>query len=82
MIRKLRPSLHHKNVSSRMIFLIEIIPINEESSKNVLNKFCESKGIARIYGVPYSPQHQSAVKVFSWTAQNYLPHQKITKGKI
>ena len=49
--------------------------------KNVLDKFCESKGIARIYKVPYSPQHQRAVKVFSRAAQNSLPHQKITKGK-
>ena len=38
-----------------MMFLIDIRPINEDSSKTMfLKKFCESKEIARIYEVHYS----------------------------
>ena len=47
---------------------------------NVLENFCESKGIARIYEVPYNPRHQVSEEVSNKTAS--LPQQKTTKGKI
>ena len=51
-----------------------------EFKNDILEKFCESKGIDRIYGVPYNPQHQGAVEAFNNTVQNFLTptkdHQK------
>ena len=38
-----------------------------EFKNDILEKFCESKCIARIYGVLYNPQHQGAVKAFNRT---------------
>ena len=35
---------------------IDICPINEDSLKQCSRNFCESKGIARIYGVYINPQ--------------------------
>ena len=46
---------------------------------NVLESFSESKGIARTYGVPYSPQHQVAEEASNRTVS--LPQQKSTKRK-
>ena len=54
-----------KNVSSNIIFLISIRLINEESSKQCSENLCESKRIARIYGVYYNPLHQGTEKVFN-----------------
>ena len=51
-----------------------------ESKNSVLENFCESKGIARIYEVPYDPQHQVSEEVSNRTVS--LPQQKITKRKI
>ena len=65
-----------KNASPRIIFLIDFRLITEESSKKILEKFCESKGIARIYGVPYNPQHQGSVEAFNRTVQNFLTSAK------
>ena len=36
------------------------------------NLFCESNGIARIYGIHYTRQLQGAVKVFNKIVQNFL----------
>ena len=47
-----------------------------EFKKNILEKFCESKGIARIYRVSYNPQHQGAVEAFNRTVQNFLTSAK------
>ena len=47
-----------------------------EFKNNILEKICESKGIARIYGVPYNPQHQGAVEAFNRTVQNFLTSAK------
>ena len=46
---------------------------------NVLDKFCELKGITRTYGKPYNPQHQGAVKVFNRTVKISLSQQKPQK---
>ena len=51
-----------------------------ESKNNLLEYFSESKGIAKIYGVPYNPQHQGAEEVSNRTVS--LPLQKTTKRKI
>ena len=52
-----------------------------EFQNNILEIFYESKEIARIYGVPYNPQHQWAVRVFNRTVQNFYilskDHKKI-----
>ena len=47
-----------------------------EFKNDILEKFCESKGIAWIYGVPYNPQHQGAVEAFNKTVQNFLTSAK------
>ena len=48
--------------------------------KNVLENFCESKGIGRTNGVPYNPHHQVSEEVSNRAVS--LPQQKTTKRKI
>ena len=48
-----------------------------ESKNNILENFCESTGITRINGVPYSPQHQVSEEVSDRTVS--LPQQKTKK---
>ena len=51
-----------------------------ESKNIVLENICEFKAIARIYGVPYDPQHQVSEEVSNRIVS--LPQQKTTKRKI
>ena len=53
-----------------IIFLVEIKQINKIVFKNnFLDRFCESKRIAKIYGAYYNPRHQGAVEAFNKTVQ-------------
>ena len=47
-----------------------------EFKNDILEEICESKGIARIYGEHYNPQHQGAVEAFNRTVQNFLTSAK------
>ena len=51
-----------------------------EFYKNVLEKFCESKGIAIIHEVHYTSQHQVSEEVFNRTAS--LPQKRPQKENI
>ena len=49
-----------KKKSSHIIYLLfDLRLITEESTKKYFWKFFESKGIARTYGLPYSPNTNS-----------------------
>ena len=62
--------------------MIDIRLITKESSKIMFWKiFCELKGIAKIYGIPYNPLNQGAVKVSNKTLQNFLTIAKDHKEK-
>ena len=50
--------------------------------KQCSGKLCKSKRIARIYGVPYNPQHQGVVKVFNRIVQNFLNLSKRQQKEI
>ena len=66
-----------KNVSPHIEFIIDIRPINEESSiNNFLEEFCESKGIVKIYGLHCNPHHQVALKASNRTVQIFLISDK------
>ena len=63
--------------------MIDFRHITEERSSNILQKFGESKGIARIYRVPYNHQHQGVVEVFNRIVQNiFISEENYIKGKI
>ena len=49
--------------------------------KQCSGKFCESKGIAKIYEVYYNPHHQGIVKIFNRTVQNFFTSIKTHKKK-
>ena len=44
-------------------------------------KFCESKGVDKIYRVPENSQHQRVVKVLNRTIQNCFTSAKHHKSK-
>ena len=49
-----------KYVTSHNISDCFLTDNGRESTNDILEKFCESKGIARIYGVPYNPEPRSS----------------------
>ena len=70
------------NASPHIIFLSDFRLITEESSITIFLNKSESKDIARIYGVSYSPstikQLRYSIELFNF----FLPQQKIFKGII
>ena len=78
MIRKLRRSKEHfKFVTSQNIPYWFPTDNGREFKDDILEKFSESKGIARIYGVPYNSEHQGAVELSNRIVQNFLTLAKV-----
>ena len=50
-----------------------------EFKNDILEKFCESKGIAKIYGVPYNPSTKEQLKHSIELFKISWPQQKTTK---
>ena len=50
--------------------------ITEWVQNNVIEKLCESKGIAKIYGIHYNSHHQEAAETFNRTVQNFMTSSK------